>query len=68
MTDLLVDLNWKTGAPGVETLGTVGWRQAETLDIGGLAELQKHQQFGDHPTKGWMSVMKKKKEELHWGN
>ena len=43
-----MDLSWKTEAPGVETLGTVGWRQAEILDIGGLAELLKRQQFDAH--------------------
>jgi len=34
--------------------------QAETLDNGGLAELQKRLQFGAHPIGGWRSVMKKK--------
>ena len=43
-----MDLSWKTEAPVVETLGTVGWRQAETLDIGVLAELQKRRQFDAH--------------------
>ena len=79
MADLLVDLNWRTGFPGVDTLRTVGWRQAETLDIGGLAELQKRLQSGVHlrvsvgfnlkftttyPIGGWRSVMKKK-AKLH---
>jgi hypothetical protein len=60
-----VDLNWRTEVPGVGTLGTVGWRQqAETLDIGTLAELQKRLQFGAHPIGGWRSVMKKK-AKLH---
>jgi hypothetical protein len=59
-----VDLNWRTEVPGVGTLGTVGWRLAETLDIGRLAELQKRLQFGAHPIGGWRSVTMKK-EKLH---
>ena len=31
----------------------MGWRQAETLDIGGLAELQKSLQFGGHLSFIW---------------